>query len=475
MSIDDAARQVALAGKMDEYRKQRDARSNTLEDHITLARWCAKQGLKEAERGELIMMLQKDPSNKEAFMKLGLTRKNGQLITPQQLELLKAANKNASDSFARWLPEFCKLRRQYETIPRDREHVLQEIRNLRDIDGIPSMENAFANADEPVELAVVDALKTMTQQVGTAELTRFYVFSSNDAVRGAAAGALRYRARENFVPLLLNALQAPLEASVDYDDRGVTHISISQEKFASKSVFTFNWMYFGWSESRGKLWYAKDRNAIQNRVDDLNELTDQQNKRVISLLANLAGENRGAEANDWWNWWLDVNEYEPLEKETEVKSVPIMRGSCFVRGTPVCTSTGPIAIEKIKPGEIVLSQNPVTGELAYKPVLATTLRRPSPLVEVQIGASTIRGTRGHPYWVCGEGWLMAKELKAGQMLHTVNGPMQIESATQSGEEACYNLIVADFNTYFIDDAKVLVHDNTLRGPNTIRVPGLMEN
>ena len=27
---------------------------------------------------------------------------------------------------------------------------------------------------------------------------------------------------------------------------------------------------------------------------------------------------------------------------------------------------------------------------------------------------------------------------------------------------CFNLIVADFNTYFVGDAKVLVHDNMLR-------------
>src|SRR6185369_2731658 len=117
----------------------------------------------------------------------------------------------------------------------------------------------------------------------------------------------------------------------------------------------------------------------------------------------------------------------------------------------------------------------ITGEISYQPVLLTTIRPASPLVEVKLANSTIRGTRGHPYWVSGQGWQMAKDLKAGQMLHSVNGPVRIESAEQTGEEQCFNLIVADFNTYFIGDAKVLVHDNTLRGPNTIRVPGLVEN
>jgi hypothetical protein len=218
--------------------------------------------------------------------------------------------------------------------------------------------------------------------------------------------------------------------------------------------------------------------VLESQIASINALHSVRNAQVATVLANVTGKDLGTNPSDWWNWWFDENEYQPQDKPTSVSTsftATTVRVSCFVRGTPVWTSTGPIAIEKIKPGETVLSQDPVTGELAYKPVLMTTTRPPSPLVEVDLGNSTIRGTRGHPYWVSGRGWQMAKELKAGQMLHGVNGPMRIESAEQAGEEECFNLVVADFNSYFVGDAKVLVHDNTLRGPNTIRVPGLVEN
>ena len=194
------------------------------------------------------------------------------------------------------------------------------------------------------------------------------------------------------------------------------------------------------------------------------------NERLFGVLASISGEQHETAATGGTGGSMRM-EYQPIEKETSGHAIG---ASCFVHGTPVWTSTGPMAIEKIKPGETVLSQDPQTGELAYKAVLATTYRPPSPLVEVKLGTSTIRGTRGHPYWVSGEGWQMAKQLKAGQMLHTVNGPVRIESAQPTDEEECFNLIVADFNTYFVGDAKVLVHDNTLRSPNTIRVPGLQE-
>ena len=97
-----------------------------------------------------------------------------------------------------------------------------------------------------------------------------------------------------------------------------------------------------------------------------------------------------------------------------------------------------MAIEKLQPGDSVLAQNPETGKLAFKPVWATTVRPTSPLIEIRGPHKTIRATRGHPFWVCGIGWQMAKELKTGQRLHTTAGPVEIQGARQRGEAECYN-------------------------------------
>ena len=88
-------------------------------------------------------------------------------------------------------------------------------------------------------------------------------------------------------------------------------------------------------------------------------------------------------------------------------------------------------IEQVQVGDCVLAQNPDTGELDYKAVLATTTRTTSRVIAVRTAKETIRATRGHPFWVSGIGWQMAKELKAGQLLHTPDGPLPLRLPSQT--------------------------------------------
>ena len=61
----------------------------------------------------------------------------------------------------------------------------------------------------------------------------------------------------------------------------------------------------------------------------------------------------------------------------------------------------------------MLAQNATTGELTYKPVIARTERPPSPLRTITVDGEEIEATLGHPFWVVGVGWRMAKELEDG--------------------------------------------------------------
>ncbi|MFR6400171.1 polymorphic toxin-type HINT domain-containing protein [Ruminococcus sp.] len=45
--------------------------------------------------------------------------------------------------------------------------------------------------------------------------------------------------------------------------------------------------------------------------------------------------------------------------------------SCFAAGTMIETADGDRPIEEIQIGDLVLSANPETGEIAYKPVVNT--------------------------------------------------------------------------------------------------------
>jgi hypothetical protein len=146
--------------------------------------------------------------------------------------------------------------------------------------------------------------------------------------------------------------------------------------------------------------------------------------------------------------------------------------SCFPQGTLVRTQTGPQPIEEIRAGDLVLSQDVESGELAYKPVLKTTVRPPCGILRLEIDDEAIAVTRGHPFWVSGIGWRMAKRLEVGQLIHGVRGSQPIRRLEKEPDQAAYNLVVGDFNTYFVGESGILVHDNTYRRPTTSLVPGL---
>jgi hypothetical protein len=127
----------------------------------------------------------------------------------------------------------------------------------------------------------------------------------------------------------------------------------------------------------------------------------------------------------------------------------------------------------------VLSQDIESGELAYKPVLAVTTRAPGPRMTIRAASDSVTTTPSHPFWVLGAGWRMAKQLSPGDRLHTTSGGVRIEGVEKLPDDppaadTAYNLIVADFDSYFVGDGAILVHDNTLRQPTAAVLPGLLK-
>ena len=91
-----------------------------------------------------------------------------------------------------------------------------------------------------------------------------------------------------------------------------------------------------------------------------------------------------------------------------------------------------------------------------------TKRNPSPMVKITVGSEEIVSTLGHPFWVNGKRWVMAKHLETGCVLHTISGPRRIDNveeipAAKEWYEFSYNLQVADFHTFFVGKNQVLVH------------------
>jgi hypothetical protein len=237
--------------------------------------------------------------------------------------------------------------------------------------------------------------------------------------------------------------------------------------------------------------------ATDIAVSAQNKDTKARNERITEALVIATGEKLAADPQLWWKWWLDLNElefvtgksiearyqtsviavYNPQFIETQSPPEPDPnrpRGpySCLNAGTPVWTDQGPIAVERIKVGDLVLSRDVETGELAYKPVMLTTVRPKRHLTRFTVGEEAIQTTGGHLFWVSGKGWVRARELQPSQVLHTASSPANVGEVGAGNFAETYNLVVADFHTYFVGEHKLLSHDNTPRQPTRMIVPGL---
>jgi hypothetical protein len=217
------------------------------------------------------------------------------------------------------------------------------------------------------------------------------------------------------------------------------------------------------------------------------------NHQICWVLRTATGRADLQTPQDWWQWWDSQNGFQPKNSKycnvqylqnqqpyvipTDfVVSVDPSNPSCFVAGTPVETISGPRLIESVRPGDVMLAQNVNTGELAYRPVIATTVRKASQIIRIStVQDGVLEATVGHAFWIAGEGWVQARHLQSGMCLHTLRGGVCISDVEFVAPQPSYNLVVADFHSYFVGEERALCHDNSQFEPTNCVLPGLHEN
>ena len=100
---------------------------------------------------------------------------------------------------------------------------------------------------------------------------------------------------------------------------------------------------------------------------------------------------------------------------TARKTAASKRAACFTAGTKIHTKDGFKAIESIKAGDYVCSENPETHEKALKKVKKIFVREEDSVVRLSINGEAIETTNEHPFYVEGHGWSNASDLKAGEL------------------------------------------------------------
>ncbi len=159
--------------------------------------------------------------------------------------------------------------------------------------------------------------------------------------------------------------------------------------------------------------------------------------------------------------------------------------ACFIEGTIVTTDQGPVPIEEIRAGDIVLSYNGQTDEWEYAEV-SRLIRKVhyGNLVRMDLDGQEVVSTGEHPFCVvhgedlrlreqatgleggrsrCAQGglWLEASTIEEGDFLAASGGVVEVGAVDMFAVEAgrpVYNFVVDGTHTYSVLSAEVLVHN-----------------
>jgi hypothetical protein len=221
-------------------------------------------------------------------------------------------------------------------------------------------------------------------------------------------------------------------------------------------------------------------------IDRYNEGILEGNRRALPVLREVSGQDLGEGREGWARWWIDQIGYtikpdDPSQSQTQtvVQDVPLdyqpqplplrevgyvvgfRQMSCFGAGTLVQTLTGPRPIETLRIGDEVLAQDVATGALAYQPILVVHHNPPSKTFRIALGGETVVSSEFHRFWKADKGWVMARDLKAGDRLRTLDGLVTVDSIESGTVQPVFNLDVAEAADFFVGTRGALVHDNTL--------------
>ncbi|MGE0378218.1 MAG: polymorphic toxin-type HINT domain-containing protein, partial [Planctomycetaceae bacterium] len=471
--------------------------------------------------------------NAVARERLGHVPNDGNWISPEDYARTAARQADMAESQKRWGPAIAENVRLLSGVRRQRDRGHDALFAIRDTSAIPAMERLLTNGSETHGLLLIEWLSRLNAYEAGQALARVSLGTPTDRVRREAALALRSRPFDEFMPVLLGALQFPVELQsrtyVNADGWVVLDMlfdSETQDEHRQLQLSTevgkqLVIMPTGSIRLNGRSYLAgyqkgpdlgdklaaqryllvRERQADQQRLQ-WNERIRQINERAESSLHIVTENHEPAGPANWWDWWISFNEVHAtgvkptLRVQPDPERVYVQnpdkqltdrqpravwegslaaggQGSCLVAGTPVWTERGLTPVEQVQVGDRVLAQELTSGELAYKPVLATTVRPPVGTFNIAADGITVRATGGHPFWVNGEGWRFARDLKPGMCFHGADGSREIKSVEPAEESEAFNLVVADFHTYFIGDGQILSHDNTPRSPTNALVPGLL--
>ncbi|MQY16239.1 hypothetical protein SRB5_64370 [Streptomyces sp. RB5] len=143
---------------------------------------------------------------------------------------------------------------------------------------------------------------------------------------------------------------------------------------------------------------------------------------------------------------------------------------CFLAGTDILMANGAAKdIEDIRPGDLVESRDPETGEEGPRKVTQLIITEGKKhlnklSIATEDGIDSVTATREHPFWSPSENeWVSAGDLQPGMTLLTDDEQTVIVTSNKAFTKyvRTYNFTVEDLHTYYVLAGKiaVLVHND----------------
>ncbi|TWU32878.1 polymorphic toxin-type HINT domain-containing protein [Novipirellula artificiosorum] len=521
----DQLSEARITPVLERYRQQRGEEVLDADGHRRVAAWADLNGLKTHADAHWQGALAENPNDRIVRSRLGYERVGDEWLTKQEIRQAEVLRKDRARQTRAWIPKMKAWANSLlGTDAKRKIKTIEAIGSVDDPSAIDALQLTALQLPGEVASPFVDAIRGIRCNQSCNALAEIAIADPGSKRGRAAIEGLKDYRMEFYVPKLIRSLSSDIRLRYQVfsrpngdeilrlvksrDLQNVNQIEVIDRVVQAKRVPLVRFSeHTGQAQGPGRrrvIFQASFGNPVAGdiaRQDAMQELErarlwNESNNlmkptaetRTLDVLQAVVSEEVGETAADWWGWWDRYNERvrsgdKPYEvrydedRQNTVYTQPFIARvwrshSCLTAGTRVQTEFGAKPIETIQAGDLVLSQDVRTGELALKPVLATTHRPTAKTLRFVTAGGPIETTLGHYWWVAGKGWLRSKELTDGMVLHHATGTTQIEAIEASKPAESYNLVVADFHTYFVGPERILSYDVTDLSPTLQVVPGL---
>ncbi len=207
----DADRAATLA----EYNARRAKTPMTAHEQFQLAAWCEQQDLMPEAIAHFSAVVRLDPSNAEAWRRLGCKKHKGRWMTPEQVKASVAEAEAQAKADRTWGPKLSLLKACLRSPdPERRDRAERELVEVIDPRAVPAVWKVFVAGKDSDPARAAQILAQIDARAASKALAALSVYASQPEARRMAGESLVWRDPREFLELLILQIHKPLRYEV---------------------------------------------------------------------------------------------------------------------------------------------------------------------------------------------------------------------------------------------------------------------